>query len=380
MDGPTEMHNAGPEANAQLVDDEGAGVITAPTAAKHIVSPPNIVQMLEEGGQHEEIEQTQGLASHDDSGLEDCTDGDSSETMSLSTTMYPMENGRRYHALSQGKYMLPNDEAERERLDFQHELFKLTFDGEICLCPGAATAQRVLDVGTGTGIWAIEFADDHPRAEVIGVDLSPIQPIMLPPNLRFSADDFEMSWTYSKFDYVFFRQMAGCLASVPEILHEVYNNLVPGGYIEFQDKAFPIRVDDDTLPQDAALYKWSTYIIEASIALGRPINTAHTYKDLLTNAGFENVVETQFTWPQNNWPQDPKLKELGLGMCENIDNGLEAMSLFLFSHGLGWNIERIYTFLIDVRKDIRDPNVHAYWSIYVVHGQRPLSYQISPHA
>jgi methylase of polypeptide subunit release factors len=33
----------------------------------------------------------------------------------------------------------------------------------------------VLDIGTGTGIWAIDFADEHPEAEVIGTDLSPIQ-------------------------------------------------------------------------------------------------------------------------------------------------------------------------------------------------------------
>lgn len=31
--------------------------------------------------------------------------------------------------------------------------------------------QRVLDLGTGTGIWPIDYATDHPEAEVIGLDL-----------------------------------------------------------------------------------------------------------------------------------------------------------------------------------------------------------------
>lgn len=35
---------------------------------------------------------------------------------------------------------------------------------------------RILDVGTGTGIWAIEIGDDYPDAEIIGTDLSPTQP------------------------------------------------------------------------------------------------------------------------------------------------------------------------------------------------------------
>jgi methylase of polypeptide subunit release factors len=41
--------------------------------------------------------------------------------------------------------------------------------------PGV-NVKRVLDVGTGTGIWAIDYADEHPDTQVVGVDLSPIQP------------------------------------------------------------------------------------------------------------------------------------------------------------------------------------------------------------
>ena len=33
-----------------------------------------------------------------------------------------------------------------------------------------------LDVGTGTGVWAIDCADDCPGAQVVGFYLSPIQP------------------------------------------------------------------------------------------------------------------------------------------------------------------------------------------------------------
>ncbi|GJC94660.1 methyltransferase domain-containing protein [Colletotrichum higginsianum] len=41
--------------------------------------------------------------------------------------------------------------------------------------PGAKVG-RVLDLGTGSGIWAIDFGDDNPGADVTGVDLSASQP------------------------------------------------------------------------------------------------------------------------------------------------------------------------------------------------------------
>ena len=43
--------------------------------------------------------------------------------------------------------------------------------------------HRVLDLGTGTGIWAIDYADEHPEAEVVGLDLRCVVPVGLPMKL-----------------------------------------------------------------------------------------------------------------------------------------------------------------------------------------------------
>lgn len=48
-------------------------------------------------------------------------------------------------------------------------------DGKLHFAPIEAPG-KVLDIGTGTGIWAMDLGDEFPEAEVIGTDISPIQP------------------------------------------------------------------------------------------------------------------------------------------------------------------------------------------------------------
>lgn len=100
-----------------------------------------------------------------------------SSTASIGSSImkYREENGRTYHAYKEGIYAFPNDDPEADRLDLQHHLYNLTFEGKLFTAPIPKEKKfnRVLDVGTGTGIWAIDFGDEHPEATVLGIDLSP---------------------------------------------------------------------------------------------------------------------------------------------------------------------------------------------------------------
>lgn len=57
----------------------------------------------------------------------------------------------------------------------QHKIFTISLNGALYRAP-LRSPKNVLDIATGTGIWAIQFAKDHPEANVIGTDLSMIQP------------------------------------------------------------------------------------------------------------------------------------------------------------------------------------------------------------
>ncbi|KAJ4012296.1 hypothetical protein NW752_007970, partial [Fusarium irregulare] len=274
-------------------------------------------------------------------------------------------------------YALPNDEVENERLDLQHHLMLLTFDGKLHAAPLPEKLDRVFDVGCGTGIWSIEFADEHPETQIIGADLSPIQPSAVPPNVTFYVDDVEESWDYSaKFDFIFVRFLTGSIRDWPKFFKQSYDNLEAGGVIELIDCIYPMTSDDDTLSKDSALYKWSKMLLDAFTAMGSGLDSALRYKDQLEEAGFTNVEVVKRKWPLNAWPKDPKYKQLGIWSYENGMNGLAAGSLAAFTRpksqgGLGWSVQEVEVFLTDVRKDLKNLRIHAYCHIWSVYATKP---------
>lgn len=44
-----------------------------------------------------------------------------------------------------------------------------------------------------------------------------------------------------------------------------------------------------------------------------------------------------------------------------LGGGLLNLSIALFTRVLGWTSAEVETFLIDVRKEIKDTKIHAYW-------------------
>lgn len=96
-------------------------------------------------------------------------------------------------------------------------------DGHLHLAPIDWSPQRVLDIGCGTGTWCIEMADLYPSAEVIGVDLSPFQPVLVPPNVSFQLDDVEEEWTWTRpFDYIHVRYMARPICDWPRLIRQCF--------------------------------------------------------------------------------------------------------------------------------------------------------------
>lgn len=114
--------------------------------------------------------------------------------------------------------------------DLQHKAWELVLGNKLFMAP-IGEAVDVLDIGTGTGIWAIEFARQHPESQVVGTDISLVQPRKnLPHNCTFEREDSEEEWVFDKlFDYIHWRLMFTCFGDFKAMIQKVFDHLKPGG-------------------------------------------------------------------------------------------------------------------------------------------------------
>lgn len=131
-----------------------------------------------------------------------------------------------------------------------------------------------------------------------------------------------------------------------------------------QEIEVPLKSDDETLTKDHELFKWCQLLREGTTKLQRPFESFDAIKTAMTKAGFIEIVDTRFKWPTNQWPKDQKYKELGAWNNQNTLQALEALTLAPFARAHGWTKEQVDVFLLSVRRDLKDPNIHAYWPMY----------------
>ena len=205
--------------------------------------------------------------------------------------------------------------------------------------------------------------------------------------MRFEIDDAEEPWTFQEpFDFVHARYLAAAIADWPQLMRQAFENTKPGGWAEFQDFDLTYYSEDGSLKEDQSISKWITTLIDAAYGFGRDPCPGSKLEGWMKDAGFENVQHEKFRLPIGPWAKDGHLvcsfpqypddndtsdislltrdqKTIGAWNLVQIEDGLEGFTLRLYTQFLGWTAEEVHVLLAEVRKDLRDPRIHAQFDL-----------------
>ena len=143
---------------------------------------------------------------------------------------------------------------------------------------------------------------------------------------------------------------------------------------------FPVQCDDDTMPADSALKKWSDLLLDVGKKIGRDLDAAKSYKEEMEKVGYTDIGVRVDVWPMNQWPKGAKNKEIGISKkfdmlkmimligagtwnLENVLQGLDGFTMATFTRIFGWTVQEVELFLVDVRKEMKNTKIHAYWKM-----------------
>lgn len=261
-------------------------------------------------------------------------------------------------------------EAVDTRLILQHETFQKILDGRLLNSPVVEPVGRVLDIGTGSGIWAAEFATEYPTAEVVGIDNYPQPQIAPPGNCRFLALDAENveAWRHlgrrggstdgrqevaPKFDIIHTRLVPFHANEVPGVLGRCYEYLNPGGYMEMQEIWPPVRTDEPLgAPEhNSKVLEWARLRKEAAARLRIDHDITGQLPEALATAGFTDVQTLDLKLPIGPWMEDDKMKEVGQAFLGTMQLGKLDLSLELLQH-LGMEKHQIVDLVEQAGKEL----------------------------
>ncbi|KAI8651305.1 hypothetical protein NCS55_01374400 [Fusarium keratoplasticum] len=279
---------------------------------------------------------------------------ESTASITSSILEYRKIHGRTYKSSKTTEYWAPNDEKHVEGFDLGCDKIKDILTLSILKCK-----QRILDVGTGSGIWAIDMADIFPSAHIIGIDISPTQLSWIPPNL---------------FDFIHIRSLHDAIDDWTKLYGQLFKFLKPGGWVQHMEPGIALRCDNPAtkVDKDHVFKQWAQLFYDAGDRLGRTFDiTDKKMETWACEAGFTQIPPKTLKLPYGGWPKDPTLKELGRYVNFYMDMSLGGFATYPMSQILGWSLEEITVLVTQMRAAINDQKNFPNGGMYVTYGQKP---------
>jgi len=277
------------------------------------------------------------------------------------------------YALNNQSYFAPTDEDEIEREVIFHRVLNIVFDNRLVF-PPLNRLRRVLDCGYGIGQWPIEVALQHPRCEVIGVDINPaMTPAETPENLSLQVDDLNARFTFPNhhFDLVHSQMVASGIHADRwvQYLRDMFRVIRPGGWCQMVEMYYNVQSDNGNLTDDHALRQWSANYLQSMEGL-KDLRVPLRLQSLMRDAGFIDVESRMIQLPTCGWPTEQRDNAIGVANRENVQRLLSSAAMYPFTEKLGMPVQDVQLLVAQARQEADDRTLKAYFPLYVCIGRK----------
>ncbi|KIM25768.1 hypothetical protein M408DRAFT_203865 [Serendipita vermifera MAFF 305830] len=305
-------------------------------------------------------------------------------------------DGRKFGSQA-SPYLLPADETEFWRLDKQHTAFLVGL-GELYPCPDVVErvlAPRpgetieVVDLGCGTGTWALSMAKRFPHAQVLGIDVSPnpLNPTLLTANIRFEVEDINTGLAHyaNRFDLVHMRCVGGGLLDYTQAITYAAQCVKPGGVLIVADLDIMLCAEDmissqrmatPDYPQGSWLqryfyeFRWS-YAVNGSDVLGadKVLDKGLWEQPLLHGCEAAGVYIPIGPWPKSTDSAEAQRLEFGgILLRQNLRAVLRSCQTLMRKAGIPQDLLDEWVQKCDEELDTL--KIHSWLQLRMFWGQR----------
>ncbi len=280
---------------------------------------------------------------------------------STGSGIFRFSGGRRH--IAGVPYALPKDDAEINRLDFQHYMLRYALQGNY-LAP-ISQPHDILDVGSGSGRWTQDMALTFPHANVVGLDVvappADAKTTTPLPNYVFVVGNVLEGLPFSNatFDYVHQRLLFAAIPrpSWPQVVGELGRVTRPYGWVELVEGSVGAGA---TSPAERIFTQWA---LDVTARRQIDLQIGPHLPAILQNAGFTNVAVREVQIP---------IGAHGGRLGRMMQADVLAVIQGLRGPILATGIADAATFDATINQWLAEVDRYrSSWAIYVTYGQRP---------
>lgn len=258
---------------------------------------------------------------------------------------------------------LPNDVWEWKRLDDMHEAMDVYFGRKLSYAPIETNVKQILEIGCGSGAWAIQAAQTYLNATVTAIDLSPLPSRPIPENIKFQKLDITKTLPFepTSFDIVHARYLFLHLSEWEAVLRRVIALLKPGGWLLLEDIDHMLFQENGEVNVGPNIQEF--YRIYYRYASARKVDyiVGSRMEEVLNNMDqFSEVNAVKIKCPFGGNSEDPTARDLGLAMGEFFRRGYRAVSPKFVASGLTREVHE------GLFKELDDPARSIYNNLFVL--------------